>query len=262
MVIKTKALPAWAIKLMVAVQAVFLFTACATRERVVYLQPKAEQLDYSAYNSPRIQRDDLLTIIVSSGDPKAALMFNPQLGMQNNVANSQDLAFKPTYLVDEKGEIDFPVIGKVKLGGLTRLEAQALLKEKLAKYIVDGGVNLSFANFRVSVLGEVKSPGVYTLRQERITVLEALAQAGDMTKYGVRDNVLLVRERDGVKETHRLDLTSDSLLNSPYYYLTQNDVLYVEPNRSLIRDTNFGQNTSVFISITSLIITLVTLISR
>lgn len=238
--------------------------SCISRKQTVYLQPDTESLDFSRYNSPRIQRDDQLTILVSAADPQVVAIFNPQLqaqrGTQAGGLMTQDMAMRPSYLVDEFGEIDFPVLGKVKLGGLTRREASDFMKKKLSTYVVDVGVNIAFSNFRVSVLGEVRSPGVFTLPQERITVLEALAMAGDMTRYGVRSNVLLVRERDGVKETHRLDLTSDSLLNSPHYYLTQNDVLYVEPNNSQVRDSNFGQNTNVFISVTSILITITTLI--
>src|SRR5690606_15856134 len=136
---------------------------------------------------------------------------------QANAANSRDFAFKPTYVVDTNGEIDFPVLGKVKLAGLTRMEATEHMRSLLRSYIVDAGVSLTFANFKVTVLGEVRSPGTYTLPHERITVLEALGMAGDMTIKGVRSNVMLVREKDGKRETHRLNLLTDSLLASPYY---------------------------------------------
>lgn len=233
--------------------------SCASRRDIVYLQPTSPQIDLSNYQSPRIQNDDLLTIVVSAADIKATIPFNQQSPYQVNAAGS-DLAFKPAYLVDENGEIDFPVIGRLRVHGMTRMEAAALIREKLDTYIVSPSVNVTFANFRVTVLGEVHRPGTYTLPQERITIFEALGLAGDINIKGLRKNILLLREKDGIKQTHRLDLTTDSVLNSPYYYLAQNDVIYVEPNASQIRDSRFGQNTNVLISVSSLFITVVTLV--
>lgn len=238
---------------------IIVLGSCASRKEIVYLQPTSPQPDLSNYQSPKIQHDDLLTIVVSATDIKATLPFNQQSPYQMNAGGS-DLAFKPTYLVDENGEIDFPVIGRIKVYGLTRVEAASLIREKLTPYIVMPSVNISFANFRITVLGEVNRPGTYTLPQERITIFEALGLAGDINIKGVRRNVLLLREKDGVKNTYRIDLTADSVLNSPYYYLAQNDVLYVEPNASQIRDSRFGQNTNVLISVSSLFITVVTLV--
>lgn len=235
--------------------------SCASREQVVYLQPSESRPELDYHNlAPRIQAEDLLTITVSGADMNAILPFNQVNPYQNNVANSNDFAFKPTYVVDRNGEIDFPVLGKVKLGGMTRMEATEYMRTQLRKYVVDAGVNLTFANFKVTVLGEVRSPGTFTLKQERATVLEALGLAGDLTIKGVRENILLVREKDGRHETHRLNLLSDSLLSSPYFYLAQNDVIYVEPNKTQVRSSRLGQDTNVFISVTSLFITIVTLV--
>lgn len=228
---------------------------------MVYLQPSQIQLENMQVKyAPKIQQEDLLTITVSAADVKATLPFNQQNVYQATAGTATDMAFKPTYLVDEKGEIDFPVIGKLKVGGLTRLEATELLRSKLKVYINDPGVNLTFANFKVTILGEVTRPGSYTLPQERVTVLEALGLAGDLTLKGQRNNILLVREQNGEKKMERLNLLTDSLLNSPYYYLAQNDVIYVEPNNSQVRNSRFGQDTNVWISITSLIITITALV--
>lgn len=210
--------------------------------------------------APKIQQEDLLTITVSAVDIKATMPFNQQNIYQATAGTATDMAFKPTYLVDSNGEIDFPVLGKVKVGGLSRLEATDLLRSKLKQYIVDPGVNLTFANFKITVLGEVAKPGTYTLPQERVTVLEALGLAGDMTIKGIRSNVLLIREKDGEKKMERLNLLSDSVLNSPYYYLAQNDVIYVEPNGSQVRNSNLGQNTNVWISVSSIVISILTLV--
>ncbi|TDS13708.1 polysaccharide biosynthesis/export family protein [Sphingobacterium paludis] len=235
--------------------------SCASKKNIVYLQKSGTISDeiYEQF-APKIQQEDLITIAVSAADIKATIPFNQQNPYQMNAAAGQDFTFKPTYLVDNKGEIDFPVLGKLKIGGLTRLQATDLLRKELSKYIVDPGVNLTFANFKVTLLGEVTRPGSYTLPQERVTVLEALGLAGDMTIRGVRSNVLLIRETNGEKKMERLDLTSDSLLASPYYYLAQNDVLYVEPNGAQIRSSSLGQNTNVLISVSSVIISILTLV--
>lgn len=248
-------------KIYLALLVFLIFVSCASRKNIVYLQPSQLELEnMQTKYAPKIQQEDLLTITVSAADVKATMPFNQQNVYQATAGTATDMAFKPTYLVDANGEIDFPVLGKVKLGGLSRLEATDLLRSRLKQYIVDPGVNISFANFKITVLGEVNKPGTYTLPQERVTVLEAMGLAGDMTIKGVRNNVLLIREKDGEKKMERLNLLSDSLLNSPYYYLAQNDVVYVEPNGSQVRNSSLGQNTNVWISITSLIITITALI--
>lgn len=242
---------------------VLVFGSCASRKDIVYLQSDeviSEEM-YQKY-APRIQSEDLITITISATDLKAALPFNQQNPYQVQASTATDFAFKPTYLVDKDGNIDFPVLGTLKIGGLTRVEAIDMLREKLKKYIIDPGVNISFANFKVTVLGEVNKPGSYTLPQERVTIFEALGLAGDMTIKGLRKNVVLLRETNGMKKMHRLDLTDNNILNSPYYYMAQNDVLYIEPNGAQVRGSSLGQNTNVLISVSSLVITIIALIIR
>ncbi|MGE8421794.1 MAG: polysaccharide biosynthesis/export family protein, partial [Sphingobacterium siyangense] len=133
---------------------------------------------------------------------------------------------------------------------------------ELSQFIKDPGVNMNFNNFRVSVLGEVAKPGSFIMPTERVTVLEAIGMAGDLTIRGIRENVMLIREVDGKKSMHRLDLTQQSALNSPYYYLAQNDVIYVEPNKAQINNSKLGANTNIIISIASLIITVISVLTR
>ncbi len=173
-----------------------------------------------------------------------------------------DLALRPTYTVDDNGNVTLPLLGKVHIEGLTRLEAISKLREELGQYIKDPGVNINFVNFRISVLGEVAKPGSFIIPTERVTVLDALGMAGDMTIRGVRKNVTLIREVDGKKSVHQLDLTKRSTLNSPYYYLAQNDVLYVEPNKAQINNSQLGANTNIIISIASLLITVISVLTR
>jgi len=238
--------------------------SCGSRKNMVYLQQDSIQLNtlYEQY-VPKIQISDILTIVVSASDPKVTAPFNPVSAMAStNLTQQTDLALRPTYTVDEEGNINFPMLGKIHLSGLTRLQAIEKIRSELSLYIKDPGVNISYNNFRVSVLGEVARPGSFIMPTERVTVLEALGMAGDLTIRGVRENVLVIREVDGQKTIHRLDLTKQNILNSPYYYLAQNDVIYVEPNKSQINNSKLGSNTNVIISIAGLLITVISVLTR
>jgi len=231
---------------------------------MVYLQPDSTQINtlYDQY-VPKIQTNDILTIVVTAADPKVTAPFNPASTMSTgNMTQATDMALRPTYTVDNDGYITLPLLGKVHVLGLTRIQAIEKLRSELTQYIKDPGVNINFNNFRVSVLGEVARPGSFIMPTERVTVLEALGMAGDMTIRGIRDNVLLIREIDGQKTMHRLDLTKESTLNSPYYYLAQNDVIYVEPNKAQINNSKLGANTNIIISIAGLIITVISVLTR
>jgi len=241
-----------------------IFSSCGSRKNMVYLQPDSTQIStlYEQY-VPRIQPNDILTIVVTAADPKVTAPFNPVSTMSTTSMTQQsDMALRPTYTVDNQGDITLPMLGKLHVGGLTRIQAIERIRSKLEQYIKDPGVNINFNNFRVSVLGEVARPGSFVMPTERVTVLEALGMAGDLTIRGVRQNVLLIREVDGQKSMHRLDLTQQSTLNSPYYYLAQNDVIYVEPNKAQINNSKLGANTNVIISVASLLITVISVLTR
>jgi polysaccharide export outer membrane protein len=152
------------------------------------------------------------------------------------------------------------VLGKLQISGLTRSEVLNMIKQRIAVYIKDPIINLRIMNFKVSVQGEVNLPGTYTIDSERITLIEALSKAKDLTIYGKRNNILIIREIDGVKSYHRVDITKVDFIDSPFYYLDQNDVVYVEPNKNKINGAAVGPNAGVIISISSLLITLITLI--
>ncbi|MGJ1224656.1 polysaccharide biosynthesis/export family protein [Sphingobacterium siyangense] len=231
---------------------------------MVYLQSDSTQINtvYEQY-IPKIQPNDILTIVVTAADPKVTAPFNPISSMTtSNMTQQTDMALRPTYTVDNKGDINLPMLGKVSVLGLTRLEAIEKIRTELSQYIKEPGVNINFNNFRVSVLGEVARPGSFIMPTERVTVLEALGMAGDLTIRGVRENVMLIREVDGQKKIHRLDLTQQNTLNSPYYYLAQNDVIYVEPNKAQINNSKLGANTNIIISIASLLITVISVLTR
>ncbi|WP_235015813.1 polysaccharide biosynthesis/export family protein [Aquimarina sp. AU58] len=214
--------------------------------------------------------DDIVGILVSAADMDAARPFNLMQsssaslgeGGGGNTAISAGSG-EPTYLINEEGNVDFPVLGELKIAGLTRIEVKEMIKEKLKIYINDPIVSVRLKNFKITVMGEVSRPGSYTIPNERITIIEALGLAGDMTIKGRRENLMVIRENEGVNTYHRVDLTSKSIFESPVYYLAQNDVVYVEPNNSRIKESKTRNNTlGVIISIVGVIISVVTLVVR
>lgn len=238
--------------------AVTIITSCASREKIVYFQGDQTNFDKITDYVPVLQPDDQLVITVSAIDLESTSPFN-QLN-QYMQSNREDR--RQAYLIDQNGEINYPVLGKVKLAGMTRNEAVLYMQERLKEYIKDPGVNIHISNLKVTVLGEVSQPGTFTLNNERITILEALGLAGDLTINGVRDNVVVIREIAGNKEFYRVDLTKNEIVNSPVYYLKQNDVVYVEPNKAQVQSSAFGRNTSIIIAVAGLIVTVISVLTR
>ncbi len=245
--------------------AVLLLFSCKSREEVVYYQNIDGLAHAEKSNSYeiKIQPDDLLLIIVSADDPEIAIPFNLSTISVPSVYGlnaSRGMESMQSYLVDAEGSIDFPVLGKLMIGGMSRSEVMRLLETKISKYIKNPIINLRIINFKVSVQGEVTNPGTFNISSDRVTLIEAITMAKDLTIYGKRDNILIIREVNGVKSYNRVDITKADFINSPFYYLAQNDVVYVEPNKVRINGAAVGANTGVIISITSLVITLITLI--
>lgn len=250
-------------KAIFAVLSLFLLSSCVSKKRIVYFQnPGSSATDVNYH--PHLEKDDLLMIIVSSSDFEAAANFNlPIISVMANAKGTADASSQlqyQTYLIDNAGFIQFPILGALKVGGLTRDEAVALLTTKLKGYIKDPAVNLRVVNYKVSVLGEVTRPGTFNVVSERITLLEALGLAGDMTIYGKRENVVVVREVNGKVTYNVVNLTKADFVNSPYYYLSQNDVVYVEPNKTRINSAAVGPNASLWLGAGSILIALVALL--
>jgi polysaccharide export outer membrane protein len=244
---------------------VLLIFSCKPREEMVYYQNIDSLTNAEQSNSYeiKIQPDDLLMIIVSADDPETAIPFNlssVSVPSAYNMMATRGQETMQSYLVNANGMIDFPVLGKLNVAGLTRSEVLQLFKDKISKYIKNPIINLRIMNFKVSVQGEVTLPGTYNVPSERITLIEAISMAKDLTIYGKRDNILVIREVNGVKSYNRVDITKADFINSPFYYLAQNDVVYVEPNKTRINGAAVGTNTGVIISISSLLITVITLI--
>jgi polysaccharide biosynthesis/export protein len=233
-----------------------LLTNCSQKRHITYYQniEQVKNIENATFE-PTLQTDDLLLITVSAPDPEAAAPFNLEvitapsaLGQSNQAGRQMQL-----YLVDSDGVISFPVLGELKVHGLNKKSFQKLLVDKLKKYIKDPIVNIRIVNFKVTVQGEVQKPGSFNIASERITLPEALSMAGDLTIYGKRDNIIVIREVDGKKMFQKIDITKSDFINSPYYYLAQNDLIYVEPNNAKSNSSTFNQNTSVWIAIASLV---------
>lgn len=190
----------------------------------------------------RIQEDDLLSITVTSLNAESNMLFNAGVLMPSgNTGNAiVSTPINENYLVDKDGFINYPVIGQINLKGLTKLEAVKKMSLLLDEYVQNPIINIRLMNFKVTVIGEVQKPNTFIIPTEKVTILEALGLAGDMTAYGKRENVLIVREIDGTRSTTRLNLNDKDLLSSPFYYLQQNDVIYVEPykTKAIQSDTN------------------------
>lgn len=243
--------------------AAVVFTSCSRRnlayfndvEQAVYTEEIANLAEIE------IQPDDLLSIRVTSLNPESDVLFNvgelntPRAGVDfGSFANNNPSTLTQGYLVDKQGFIDFPVLGRLEVQGMTTTEARNHLSTLLEEYLKEPLVSLRFLNFRVTVVGEVNRPTTFTIASERINVLEALGMAGDMTAFGKRENVLIIREEAGDRTLTRLDLSRRDVLQSPYFYLQQNDVVYVEPDRR--KEVQASTNTrllSVFVAAVSIV---------
>jgi polysaccharide biosynthesis/export protein len=212
-----------------------LSTACSERNLVYFsdLQgTSGNETPIRNYAQPTIQPDDILSITVSSLNPESNVLFNNVILPTNSNTSGVIAATKGTegYQVDKSGFINFPVIGKVLLAGLTKEQAIDKMTNEIKVHVKNPIVNIRFMNFKITVIGEVSQPSTFTVDTEKINVLEALGLAGDMTAYGRRENVLIIREQQGVRRTTRINLNNKDVLNSPYFYLQQNDIVYVEPS--------------------------------
>lgn len=219
--------------------------SCVSPKSIVYFQG-----DSTKYHSqqikdnyiPKIQPSDILSIIVGSLNPEANEVFNTPnqfTTASTNYSNTGGPRVQPLgYLVDLNGNIEIPLVGKMKIAGLNTADAADSIRSKLQNYLKEPSVIVRNLNFKVSVLGEVKYPGVFVIPDEKITLPEVLSLAGDLTIYGNRANVMVVREENGKREYARVNLTSREIFDSPYYYLHKNDMVYIEPVKARMLDTD------------------------
>ena len=240
---------------------ILMMVGCGSSKEVAYWQ-NIDSISLAASKGlydAKIMPKDELTILVQTTDPVTSEPFN--LRSTGQTSNKDQIT---GYLVDNDGMINFPIVGKIHVAGLTKTECEDLIKSKIQPYLArteNPLVSVRTSSYRITVIGEVNRPGVIPVATEKISLVEALAEAGDMTIYGKRDNVLLVREdKSGEKHKVRLNMNDANIINSPYYYLQQNDIVYVEPHKVKARNTFFGSNTSIFYSVIGITTSLVSLL--
>ncbi len=221
-----------------------MFSSCVSKKKFVYLQGSQDFNDISTNYEPIIQNDDVLSIVVSTQEVDASTPFN-----------------SASYLVDNEGKIDFPVIGNIQVSGFSIKELKNLLKQKLAAHLIDPAINIKILNFKVTVLGDVASPGVKSFGNHRVTLFDAIGASGDLTVYAKRFNILIVRDNQGLKTFNRVDITKADFVNSPFYYLDQNDLIYVEQRKAKI-DTTALPSLPLYASVFSLLLTLTLLVTK
>lgn len=245
-----------------------LFESCVSGRKVPYFQ-NIDEISLAGSRGlydAKIMPKDMLTITVSTTEPAAAAPFN--LSVSNTVGASGQLSTGggnlQGYLVDNDGNINFPIIGYVHVQGLTKKGCQELIRKKILPYMAAAEnpiVTVRMASYHVTVIGEVKSPGVIPVSTEKISIIEALAKAGDLTLYGKRNNIMLIREDEtGQKSAVRLNLNDANIINSPYYYLQQNDVIYVEPNSVQAKNSGIGSSTTLWFSFVSIVTSVASLL--
>lgn len=245
---------------------VLLLNACASRKEIAYFNDISKTSPVQDKVAPllKFQSGDILSIQIVATELESTLPFNlPDLSTGSQMPNyTNGIANQQGYLIDLAGNIEMPAIGTVRALGLTRSELISEIKIKLQPHIRTPVVQIRLLNFKVTVLGDVRLPGTFTIPNERISILEAIGIAGDLNITAIRKNVLVIREIDSVKTSYRLDLTSSSILNSPVYYLKQNDVVYVEPNRAQRNSASINSRAGILISGASLLLSFIILFSK
>lgn len=248
---------------------VVFLSSCSSQQRILYLQDTQanEQIQIAQDYQIRIKPLDRVTVIVNSRDPELAAPFNTATSYNSLTGTplstiSSNNATMQIRTVDENGNLEIPIIGTIQCKGKTRSELSQEIADKIREggYISDPTVNIQFADMKVSLIGEVTRPGQYNITTDRISLLDALSLAGDLTIYGVRSDVMVIREDNGVRTTAVLDLTSQDIYASPYFYLQQNDVVYIKPNKYKAQAGEISQNRSFYISLISTAVSVATLI--
>ena len=244
--------------------AALIFTGCASPKKIAYLQ-HAEDYTYDEtryQHNIKVMPKDNMSIYISATDPEAVSVFNKHINRYQNQSGIGGTMY--SYAVDDDGTINFPIIGRIKVEGLTRLQCEQLIGEKLRPYLAETEtpiITVRINSFHFTVLGEVGSPGVKTSGREKCSLLDAIAMSGDINILGKRDNIMLIREAaDGGKSVHRLNILDPNVMKSPYFYLQQNDVLYVEPNSIRKTNASIGTSTHLWFSLASVLVSSATLV--
>jgi polysaccharide export outer membrane protein len=247
------------IKLIILICIALTQFSCVSKKKYYLLQGTYDMKNASSNYEPIIQKDDRISILVSTFQKELAEPFNLNPNTNNNTANANNI--NNGYLVDSEGNIDFPVLGKLSVTGYTVDQLKLMLNDKLKSYLVDPVINIRILNFKVSVLGAVQNPGIKDFQTNRVTLLDALAASGDITPFGRRDNILIIRDYQGVKTFHNVDVTKANVVNSPYFYLDQNDVIYIQERKAKV-DASALPNLPLIVSVASFLTTVLILLNR
>ena len=251
-----------------------LLNSCTSKKKLDYLQNiESVALEASMKNAKStIQPNDQLVIMVTAKDMDVVKPFNQNfssgqilqysLPSNNAPAQSQTSASGPTYMVDSQGNIEFPVIGKINTENKTTEELRDILKKEISKYVLNPQVSVRNTNYKITVLGEVNRPGTYNIPDAQTTLLEVLGLAGDLSIYGNREDILVLRNIDGTMTKERIDLTKADFINSPFFYLKQNDVIIVSPNETKQKSSRLDPNAGIYISVASIVVTILALIFK
>ena len=256
------------VKLLFFVLAIVWLGACSVPKDVTYFQGvdelTSEQVEQMSQNySTKICPDDLLTITVTGWDPTVLTPFNPPVYAfategEEKVQKSEQLQ---TYLVHKDGTINFPILGKIQAAGFSKQELAENLRTKIEEYVKNVNVNVQIVNFKVTLMGEVARPGAVAIKNDRVSILDVLGLVGDLTFNANRKNILVIRDKEGKKEFGRLDITDPAIFTSPYFYLRQNDVVYVEPNNAKKKNARYSQAQQYSITVFSSILSAVSVIT-
>lgn len=249
-----------------ALAVIMVLTGCGAGKNIPYFQ-NIDTISLAASRGlydARIMPKDQLNIDVHTTDEDASKPFN--LSLENMMRQNQTGSQQGQYLVDNDGFINFPIVGKIHVAGLTKSECEDLIKGKIQPYLARSEnpvITVRMMSYRITVIGEVGSPGVIPVTSEKMSIIEALASAGDLGIYGKRDNIMLIREdAQGQKHEVRLNMNDANIINSPYYYLQQNDIIYVEPNRAKTANSAIGQSTTLWFSLIGIVTSIASLLTN
>lgn len=238
----------------------FFLASCASKKDVYYFQDIENSVPQNGFKFLNIQPGDILDIQIKALNPESVLIFQRQNSIQDNQTEKSRII--DGYLVGENGSINLPIVGFVDTSKKTTYSLAMEIQEALSPYIKNPSVNIRLLNFRISVLGEVKNPGTFTVLEERISLPQALGLASDLTINADRNHILLIRNKDGQKINHVIDITKSEFLESDFYFLKQNDIIYVRPNIARVKSSGIVGNVTTVSSVVSLLLSVMLIITR
>jgi len=251
-------------KCLLIFSSILIFTSCSTKKEILYFQDieKIENFEAIEHFEPKIEVNDVLRITVSSLNEEVVEPFRMNTNGQSGNNGGGENAVLNGYLVDAEGNINFPVLGRLQVKDFTRQELEELLTERIREYVTDAVIQVRIVNFKITILGEVGSQGVIKIPDERVSIPELIAMAGGITYDGKRNNILVIRDDNGKKTYGYVDITKSEVFENPFYYLKQNDIVYVEPTYRKVKSAGFITNYTGFFSLITSVAGLIFIFTR